>query len=150
MKIEHKEMLRAPSKILKDISWPINICLKYFMAPQKPSGHPSYILNVRSLIWIKIKTDVNEKGPEKTKQLKDKIRNLKDAYKAARDNNKKTGASPTYSPYFEDFDEVLGTRDVINTLFARQVGVLNQDDISDDGGKGNLILFRIYFSGQTF
>ena len=150
MKIEHKEMLRAPSKILKDISWPINICLKYFMAPQKPSGHPSYILNVRSLIWIKIKTDVNEKGPEKTKQLKDKIQNLKDAYKAARDNSKKTGASPMYSPSFEDFDEVLGTRDVISTPFAREVGVLNKDDISDDGGKGNLILFRIYFSGQTF
>ena len=86
------------------------------------------------------------KVQKKTKQLKDKIWNLKDAYKAARDNIKKTGASPTYSPYFEDFDEVLGTRDVINTLFARQVGVLNQDDISDDGGKGNLILFRIYFS----
>ena len=120
------------------------------MAPQKPSGHPSYILNVRSLIWIKIKTDVNEKGPEKTKQLKDKIRNLKDAYKAARDNSKKTGASPMYSPSFEDFDEVLGTRDVISTPFAREVGVLNKDDISDDGGKGNLILFRIYFSGQTF
>ena len=31
------------------------------------------------LIWIKIKTAVNEKGPEKTlKQLKDKIRNLKE------------------------------------------------------------------------
>ena len=51
-----------------------------------------------------------------------------------------------YSPYFEDFDEVLGTRDVINTPFVREVGVLNQDDISDDGGKGNLILSRIYFS----
>ena len=100
------------------------------------------------LIWIKIKTAGNEKGPEQTlKQLKDKIRNLKDAYKAARDNNKKTGASPTYSPYFEDFDEVLSTRDVINTPFAGKVGVLKQDDISDDVGKDNLILFRIYFSG---
>ena len=46
------------------------------------------------------------------------MRNLKDSYKAVRDKNKKTGASPTYSPYFEDFDEVLGTRDVINTSFA--------------------------------
>ena len=54
------------------------------------------------LIWIKIKTAVNKKGPQKTsKQLKYKMQNLKDAYKAARDNNKKTGASPTYSPYFE-------------------------------------------------
>ena len=74
---------------------------------------------------------MNEKGPLKTlKQLKYKI----------------TGTSPTYSPYFEDFDEVLGTRDVISNAFAREVGVLNQDDISHDEGKGNLILFRIYFS----
>ena len=98
------------------------------------------------IIWVKINTAVNEKGPEKTlKQSEDKIRNLKDAYKAARDNNKKTGVSPTYSPYFENFDEVLGTHDVINTPFAQEVGVLNLD-ISYDGGKGNLILFRIYFS----
>ena len=41
---------------------------------------------------------------------------------------------------------MLGTRDAINTPFAREVGVLNQDDIADDGGKDNLILFRIYFS----
>ena len=34
-KIEHKEIFCGPSKILKSISWPINICLKYFMAPTK-------------------------------------------------------------------------------------------------------------------
>ena len=66
---------------------------EHFRDLQTPKQH---------LIWIKIKTAVNEKGPEKTlKRLRNKIRNLKDAYKAARDNNKKTGASPTYSPYFE-------------------------------------------------
>ena len=80
------------------------------------------------------------------KQLKDKIRKFKDAYKAACDKNKNIGTLPMYSPYFEDFDEILGTRDVINTAFARKVGVLNQDDISHDKGKDNLILFRIDFS----
>ena len=51
LKIEHKKIFRGPSKILKNISWPINICLKYFMAPTKSLRHPppSYILNVRSL-----------------------------------------------------------------------------------------------------
>ena len=99
------------------------------------------------LIWTNIKTAVNEKSPEKTlKQLKDKIRNLKDAYKAALNSSKQTGAWPTYSTYFEDFDEVIGTRDVISTPFAREVGVLNQDDISGGGGKDNFILFKICFS----
>ena len=48
MKIEHKKIFRGPSKIFKNISWPINICLKYFITPTKLSGLPSYILNVRS------------------------------------------------------------------------------------------------------
>ena len=73
------------------------------------------------------------------------MQNLKDACNTA-DDNKKSGVSPMYSPYFEDLDEVLGTRDVINTPVARKVWVLSQDDDSDDAGKDNLILFRIYFS----
>ena len=35
MKIEHQKMFCDPSKILKNISWPINICLKFFMTPTK-------------------------------------------------------------------------------------------------------------------
>ena len=35
IKILHKKIFRGPSKSLKNISWPINICLKYFMAPTK-------------------------------------------------------------------------------------------------------------------
>ena len=35
MKIEHKKIFCGPSKIFKNISWPINICLKYFMTPTK-------------------------------------------------------------------------------------------------------------------
>ena len=56
-KIEHKKIFCCPSKILKNISWPIDICLKYFMIPHKnlPTPPPlpappfSYILNVRPL-----------------------------------------------------------------------------------------------------
>ena len=36
-KIEYKKIICAPSKILKNISWLINICLKYFMTPTKMS-----------------------------------------------------------------------------------------------------------------
>ena len=34
-KIEHKKTLCDPSEISKNISWPINICLEYFMIPTK-------------------------------------------------------------------------------------------------------------------
>ena len=40
VKIEHKKIFRGPSKILKNISWPINIWLKHFMAPTKTIGPP--------------------------------------------------------------------------------------------------------------
>ena len=40
IKIEHKKIFCGPSKILKNISWFINICLKYFLTPQKPSAPP--------------------------------------------------------------------------------------------------------------
>ena len=58
-KIEHKKIFCDPSKILGNIWWPINICLKYFMATQKLSGPSSYILNVRSLIKCTIFSGVN-------------------------------------------------------------------------------------------
>ena len=53
MKIEHKKIFRSPSKILKKISWPINICLKYFTTLTKSLRPPSYILNVQSLNEIR-------------------------------------------------------------------------------------------------
>ena len=40
MKIERKEIFCGPSKILKNISWPINICLKYFIVPTKTLRPP--------------------------------------------------------------------------------------------------------------
>ena len=54
MKIERKKIFCGPSKILKNISWLINICLKCFMTTTKtlrlPPPPSPYILNVRSLI----------------------------------------------------------------------------------------------------
>ena len=34
-KIEHKKIFFGPSKLLKNILWPINICLKYFITSTK-------------------------------------------------------------------------------------------------------------------
>ena len=40
MKIEHKKIFRGPSNALKNVSWLINICLKYSMAPTKTLWFP--------------------------------------------------------------------------------------------------------------
>ena len=40
-------------------------------------------------LWAKIKVEIDKRGnPKSLKSIKDKLRNLKDAYKQARDNNK--------------------------------------------------------------
>ena len=51
--------------------------------------------------------------PRTTKQCKDKIRNLKQAYKETKDNNNLTGRTPKTSRYYDSFDEVLSTRAVV-------------------------------------
>ena len=44
-KIEDKKILYVLSKILKNISWPINICLKHFMTPAKAlRPPPTYLM----------------------------------------------------------------------------------------------------------
>ena len=47
-KIDIKKIFCGPSKILKNVSWLINICLKYFMNPTKildPPSPPTYLMN---------------------------------------------------------------------------------------------------------
>ena len=48
-KIEHKKTFCDPSKILKNFSWPVNICLKYFTTSTKILWTPLNILNIWSL-----------------------------------------------------------------------------------------------------
>ena len=65
------------------------------------------------------------------RQCKDKIRNLKDTYKQAKDNSKRSGSAPQTSAYFDDFDQVLGTRDGISLHNITQVGVQEELLLSD-------------------
>ena len=66
---------------------------------------------------------LNRHGPEETlKKCKDKIRNLRDRYKKPKENNKKSGASPPFPLFYEDFDEIFSTRDIINIPGFVEVG----------------------------
>ena len=81
-------------------------------------------------ICVKVKAAVDNLGPVKTiTQCKDKMQNLKDAYKIAKESNKKTGAAPSFPPYFTKIGEILGCRDVMNLPEKTEVGA---NSISDD------------------
>jgi hypothetical protein len=75
--------------------------------------------------WHHIVNAVNKAGTAKSvKQCKNKIRNLKQAYKEAKANNNRTGSSPKKSPFFDTFDDVLGTRAVVT-----MPGVIQSDSV---------------------
>ena len=86
------------------------------------------------------------------KQIKDKLRNLKDAYKQARENNKQTGKSPIFYPFYEDFDGIFGARDTVNLPYAKEAGVVASSHHISDAASGEatpstnegLILFNFY------
>jgi hypothetical protein len=82
--------------------------------------------------WQKIVEEVNKAGaPRTTKQCKDKIRNLKQAYKEAKSHNKETGNSPKTSPFYDEFDEVLATRPVVTMPGVIQSGGNTSSSSSD-------------------
>ena len=86
---------------------------------------------------LKIKVEIDKLGNSKSlKQVKDKLRNLKDAYKQARGNNKQTGKSPILCPFHEDFDEIFGARDTVNLPYAKEVGVVASSHHVNDAASG--------------
>ena len=104
-------------------------------------------------LWAKIKVEIDKlDNPKSLKQIKDKLRNLKDAYKQARDNNKQTGKSPIFCPFYEDFDEIFVARDTVNLSYAKEVGVVASSHHVNDAVSGEatqctnegLILFNFY------
>ena len=44
-KIEHKKIFCGPSKILKNISWPVNIYQRYFMTPSKTLRKKGHLIS---------------------------------------------------------------------------------------------------------
>ena len=85
--------------------------------------------------WHTIQIEVSKLGIDKSKrQCTDKLRNLKDQYKRAKEINRTSGAAPKTSPFFDDFDEILGTRDIVNIPEFKEVGIVepfvnNSDEI---------------------
>lgn len=68
-----------------------------------------------NLVWPSILTKVNQHGsPKSIQQCKIKVRNLKAEYKRCKDRNKESGNSHHTCPFFEEFDAILGHRNVIS------------------------------------
>ena len=81
-------------------------------------------------IWVRTKAAVDNLDPAKTiKKSRDKMRNLKDVYKRAKESNKKNRAAPCFPPYFTETDEIGRCRDALNFPEKTEVGT---NSIFDD------------------
>ena len=80
----------------------------------------------------------NKHYPEKNlRKCKDKIRNLRDRYKKAKENNKKSGASLAFPPFYEDFDEIFSKRDIIKIPAFVEVGISLPKEEGEDVSLGS-------------
>ena len=80
--------------------------------------------------WLKVKAAVPYHGPEKSvKQIKAKLRRLKDAYKQVKDNNSRSGAAPQSCPYYNDFNELLGERDIVSFKQVKEVEYIKNTNL---------------------
>lgn len=57
-----------------------------------------------------------------TCMLESKLRTLLNAYKAAKDNERQTGASPCPPPYMEEMDAIFGDRAHICSVNSIELG----------------------------
>ena len=78
-------------------------------------------------VWPKLVNKVCSLGPAKTlKQCKVKIRNLKDAYKKCKDENKQSGNERRSCAFYEELDRVLSVRNVVKLPQVCEVGVAEE------------------------
>ena len=78
-------------------------------------------------VWPKLVNKVCSLGPTKTlKQCKVKIRNLKDAYKKCKDENKQSGNERRSCAFYEELNRVLSVRNVVKLPEVGEVGVAEE------------------------
>ena len=89
-------------------------------------------------VWTSILKKLNQQGSPKTKQqCRIKIRNLKADYKRCKDKNKESGSNPHSCPFYEEFDAILGARNVINMTEFGEVSVA--DEIAESPGSPSVV-----------
>ena len=70
--------------------------------------------NKSRVIHAKIKAEIDTLGNPKTiKQIRGKLRNLKDSYKKAKENDRKSESAPAFPSFYHDFDQVLSDKTVV-------------------------------------
>ena len=101
--------------------------------------------------WRKRKDTVAKHGHQKyVKQCRNKALALKDTYRKAKDNSNNYGASPNFLQFYNNFNRILGTRNILNLQKVIEVAVSNSyfDELSikSEDTESNSMSFVIKFA----
>ena len=92
--------------------------------------------------WLKVKAAVDNHVLENSaKQIRAKLGRPKYAYKQVTDNNSRTGAVPQSYPYYNDFNELLGERDIVSFKQVKEVACSKNTNLPTSP-EGQLHIFR--------
>lgn len=71
------------------------------------------------------------------------MRTLVQAFKSAKDNNRRTGASPRRAPFMNELEEIFGREPIINNCHTLNLGTTVQTALSEDSRKsfGKIFFF---------
>lgn len=78
------------------------------------------------------------------------MRTLLDAYKAAKDNTKRTGASPCPGSYMEEMEELFGRKAIISHSHALDVGLHTTPTLEDETGFCGIYTLHIFIAMRLF
>ena len=100
-------------------------------------------------VWPSILKKVNQQGSPKTKQqCRIKIRNLKADYKRCKDKSTESGSNHHSCPFYEEFDAILGTRNVIE--IAESPGPPSMVNLESTSNKRKIANLDESFEGDQF
>ena len=95
--------------------------------------------------YAKVITKTDTLGtPKTTKQIREKLRNLKHFYKKAKENNRKSGSAHEFPSFYHDFDEVLSDRAVVKLPEVKQIGCQRSSSNCGESDRSEKVL-NFYF-----
>ena len=101
----------------------------------------------RDWIW-QIKSNLQENQSWNQREITEKVRNVKDSYKKDKENNRKSGSTPEFPPFFFNLDEVLSDRAVVKLPEVKQIGCKRTSSTCEKSRKSEKS-FKLSFSLPT-
>ena len=89
--------------------------------------------SLQRVFWDDIAKHVSKSDPHvpsrSAQDCREKIKNMKQYYQKVKDSTGRTGAAANFPKYYDDFDEILGTKDATTLPEMKQIGLKRKHEV---------------------